>query len=133
MKLVDLYRNGKEELKNVEKINVSKKLSFKITLFTILFTIIIGLPFIIIFGSLITVFSPVRIMYWITMVLICIVLPIIMGLSAVFNIYLLKNYLEEVEQLQTINYKAIFVKELLNPISLLLAIIVCVVIGYMAM
>lgn len=133
MKLVDLYRNGKEELKNVEKINVSKKLSFKITLFTILFTIIIGLPFIIIFGSLITVFSPVRIMYWITMVLICIVLPIIMGLSAVFNIYLLKNYLEEVEQLQTINYKAIFVKELLNPISLLLAIIVCVVICYMAM
>jgi hypothetical protein len=67
------------------------------------------------------------------MVLICIVLPIIMGLSAVFNIYLLKNYLEEVEQLQTINYKAIFVKELLNPISLLLAIIVCVVICYMAM
>ena len=133
MKLVDLYRNGKEELKKVEKINVSKKLSFKITLFTILFTIIIGLPFIIIFGSLITVFSPVRIMYWITMVLICIVLPIIMGLSAVFNIYLLKNYLEEVEQLQTINYKAIFVKELLNPISLLLAIIVCVVICYMAM
>ena len=133
MKLVDLYRNGKEELKNVEKINVSKKLSFKITLFTILFTIIIGLPFIIIFGSLITVFSPVRIMYWITMVLICIVLPIIMGLSAVFNIYLLNNYLEEVEQLQTINYKAIFVKELLNPISLLLAIIVCVVICYMAM
>ncbi len=133
MKLVDLYRNGKEELKNVEKINVSKKLSFKITLFTILFTIIIGLPFIIIFGSLITVFSPVRIMYWITMVLICIVLPIIMGLSAVFNIYLLKNYLEEVEQLQTINYKAIFVKELLNPISLLLAIIICVVISYMAM
>ena len=133
MKLVNLYRNGKEELKNVEKINVSKKLSFKITLFTILFTIIIGLPFIIIFGSLITVFSPVRIMYWITMVLICIVLPIIMGLSAVFNIYLLKNYLEEVEQLQTINYKAIFVKELLNPISLLLAIIICVVISYMAM
>jgi hypothetical protein len=133
MKLVDLYRNGKEELKNVEKINVSKKLSFKITLFTILFTIIIGLPFIIIFGNLITVFSPVRIMYWITMVLICIVLPIIMGLSAVFNIYLLKNYLEEVEQLQTINYKAIFVKELLNPISLLLAIIICVVISYMAM
>ena len=133
MKLVDLYRNGKEELKNVEKINVSKKLSFKITLFTILFTIIIGLPFIIIFGSLITVFSPVRIMYWIIMVLICIVLPIIMGLSAVFNIYLLNNYLEEVEQLQTINYKAIFVKELLNPISLLLAIIVCVVICYMAM
>jgi hypothetical protein len=67
------------------------------------------------------------------MVLICIVLPIIMGLSAVFNIYLLKNYLEEVEQLQTINYKAIFVKELLNPISLLLAIIICVVISYMAM
>lgn len=133
MKLVDLYRNGKEELKNVEKINVSKKISFKITLFTILFTIIIGLPFIIIFGNLITVFSPVRIMYWITMVLICIVLPIIMGLSAVFNIYLLKNYLEEVEQLQTINYKAIFVKELLNPISLLLAIIICVVISYMAM
>ena len=133
MKLVDLYRNGKEELKTVEKINVSKKLSFKITLFTILFTIIIGLPFIIIFGNLITVFSPVRIMYWITMVLICIVLPIIMGLSAVFNIYLLKNYLEEVEQLQTINYKAIFVKELLNPISLLLAIIICVVISYMAM
>ena len=133
MKLVDLYRNGKEELKTVEKINVSKKLSFKITLFTILFTIIIGLPFIIIFGSLITVFSPVRIMYWIIMVLICIVLPIIMGLSAVFNIYLLNNYLEEVEQLQTINYKAIFVKELLNPISLLLAIIVCVVICYMAM
>ena len=133
MKIIDLYINGKEELKKVEKLKVSKKISTKTTLFTTLFTIIIGLPFITIFGSLITVFSPVRFMYWVTLGLICIMLSIIMGLSAVFNIYLLKNYLEEEKELQEINSKAIFVKELLNPISWILGIIICFVICYMAM
>ena len=81
MKIIDLYRNGKEELKKVEKLKVSKKISTKTTLFTTLFTIIIGLPFITIFGSLITVFSPVRFMYWVTLGLICIMLSIILTFS----------------------------------------------------
>lgn len=133
MKLIDLYKTGKDSIKKLNLIEVPKKINAKSTIFTTLFTIILGLPFIVIFGSLITVFSPIRTMFWVTLVLICLVLPVIMGLSGVFNIYLLKNYLEDNKELQEINLKAIFVKELLNPISWLLGIVISVVICYMAM
>lgn len=133
MKLIDLYKTGKDSIKKLNLIEVPKKINTKSTIFTTLFTIILGLPFIVIFGSLITVFSPIRTMFWVTLVLICLVLPIIMGLSGVFNLYLLKNYLEDNKELQEINLKAIFVKELLNPISWLLGIVISVVICYMAM
>lgn len=133
MKLIDLYKTGKDSMKKLSLIDVPKKINTKSTIFTTLFTIILGLPFIVIFGSLITVFSPIRTMFWVTLVLICLVLPVIMGLSGVFNIYLLKNYLEDNKELQEINLKAIFVKELLNPISWLLGIVISVVICYMAM
>ena len=72
MKMIDLYKSGKEELKKIEMLKTSKKLSFKTTLFTTLFTIIMAIPFIIICSSLITIFSPVRVMFWVTMFLICI-------------------------------------------------------------
>ena len=132
MKMIDLYKTGKEELKKIEMLKTSKKLSFKTTLFTTLFTIIMAIPFIIICSSLITIFSPLRVMFWVTMFLICIGLPLVMSLSALFNIYLLKNYLEEVEELQKINYKAIFIKELLNPVSWILGILICAFICYVA-
>ena len=132
MKIIDLYKNGKEEIKKIDKLKASKKLSFKTTLFTTLFTIIIAIPFIVISSSLITIYSPIRVMFWVTMFLICIGLPLIMSLSAVFNIYLLENYLEEVVELQKINYKAIFIKELLNPVSWILGILICAFICYVA-
>lgn len=133
MKLIDLYKTGKDSIKKLNLIEVPKKINTKSTIFTTLFTIILGLPFIVIFGSLITVFSPIRTMFWVTFILICLVLSVIMGLSGVFNIYLLKNYLEDNKELQEINLKAIFVKELLNPISWLLGIVISVVICCMAM
>ena len=129
MKIIDLYKNGKEEIKRIENLKTSKKLSFKTALFTTLFTIIMAIPFIIISSSLITIYSPIRVMFWVT---ICIGLPLIMSISAVFNIYLLNNYLEEAEELQKINYKAIFIKELLNPVSWILGILICAFICYVA-
>jgi hypothetical protein len=132
MKIIDLYKNGKEEIKRIENLKTSKKLSFKTALFTTLFTIIMAIPFIIISSSLITIYSPIRVMFWVTMFFICIGLPLIMSISAVFNIYLLNNYLEEAEELQKINYKAIFIKELLNPVSWILGIFICAFICYVA-
>ena len=132
MSLVTLYKKGKDEIKRLDTFNIPKKITIKSTLFTILFLIIIGIPFMIIFGSMITVFSPIRVMYWITMVFICFLMPTIMALSSTFNIYLLKNYLEENEEIQKINMKAVFVKDLLNPLSFMLGFIVCAVITFLA-
>mgnify|MGYP003308948575 CR=1 FL=1 len=131
-------RNLKESRSNYERdgyfiYKSDKKINIKTTLFTILFLVIIGMPFVIILGSMITVFSPVRVMYWITMVFICILMPTIMALSNTFNIYLLKNYLEENEEIQKLNMKAIFVKDLLNPLFFILGFIVCAVITFLAM
>lgn len=133
MSLITLYKQGKEEVRKLNSIQIPRNINIKSTLFTILFLIIIGLPFIIILGSMITVFSPVRIMYWLTMIFICILLPFLMALSSIFNMYLLKNYLEENEEIQKINIKAIFVKDLLNPISFFVGVIICILICYMAM
>ena len=133
MSLVTIYKKGKDEIKRLDTLEIPKKINIKTTLFTILFLVIIGMPFVIILGSMITVFSPVRVMYWITMVFICILMPTIMALSNTFNIYLLKNYLEENEEIQKLNMKAIFVKDLLNPLFFILGFIVCAVITFLAM
>ena len=133
MSLVTLYKKGKDEIKRLDTLEIPKKINIKTTLFTILFLVIIGMPFVIILGSMITVFSPVRVMYWITMVFICILMPTIMALSNTFNVYLLKNYLEENEEIQKLNMKAIFVKDLLNPLFFILGFIVCAVITFLAM
>lgn len=132
MKLLEMYKKGKIENNRLIAIDVPKNITIKSLIFSILFTLIISIPLILIVASLLTVFSPVRGMFWVTMILIYIFLTIVYASSAAFNVVLLKNYVETSEIL-SIDTKAIFVHELFNLWILILAICIDIIICRMAM
>lgn len=132
MKLLEMYKKGKIENNRLIAIDVPKNITIKSLIFSILFTLIISIPLILIVASLLTVFSPVRGMFWVTMILIYIFLTIVYASSTAFNVVLLKNYVETSEIL-SIDTKAIFVHELFNLWILILAICIDIIICRMAM
>lgn len=131
MKLLELYKKGKIENNRISTINLPKKLALKTLIFTILYTLIVSIPFIMIIASLLTIFSPVRFMFWITLILVYVFLAFVYASSAVFNVSLLKNYIEQ-EEVKNLDSKAIFVHELCNPWIMGLAIIIILIICKMA-
>lgn len=132
MKLISLYKKGKLENKKLQEMDIPKKILTKSIIFSLIFTMIIALPCISIIASLITVFSPVRTMFWITLVLVYIFLALVYASGSAFNIVLLKNYLET-DEIKLIDTKSIFIWELLNPLLLLVAIVIDFVICQMAL
>lgn len=132
MKLINMYKKGKEERNKISEMNISKKIATKTIIFTIIFDAIMTMPCISIVSSLLTVFSPLRTMFWIILILICVFLAIVYASGAAFNVVLLKNYLET-EEMKKIDTKSIFVRELFNPINLLIGIFIDFIIYLMAL
>lgn len=131
MKLFTMYKKGRIENKRLLELDLPKKIVSKSIIFSLIFTVIIAIPCITLIASLLTVFSPVRVMFWITLVLIYLFLAIVYASGSAFNIVLLKNYIET-EEIKKIDTKSIFVSELLNPLVLLVGIILGFMIYYMA-
>ena len=131
MKLFTMYKKGRIENKRLLKLDLPKKIVSKSIIFSLIFTVIIAIPCITLIASLLTVFSPVRVMFWITLVLIYLFLAIVYASGSAFNIVLLKNYIET-EEIKKIDTKSIFVSELLNPLVLLVGILLGFMIYYMA-
>jgi Kef-type K+ transport system membrane component KefB len=132
MKLINMYKKGKEERNKISEMNISKKIATKTIIFTIIFDAIMAMPCISIVSALLTVFSPLRTMFWIILILICVFLAIVYASGAAFNVVLLKNYLET-EEMKKIDTKSIFVRELFNPINLLIGIFIDFIIYLMAL
>lgn len=131
MKLFTMYNKGRIENKRLLELDLPKKIVSKSIIFSLIFTVIIALPCIALIASLLTVFSPVRVMFWITLVLVYLLLAIVYASGSAFNVVLLKNYIET-EEIKNIDTKSIFVSELLNPLVLLVGIILGFMIYYMA-
>ncbi len=132
MRLIEMYKKGRAENKRLQELDLPKKVVTKSIIFSLIFTIIIALPCISLISSLITVFSPVRTMFWVTLVLIYIFLAIVYASGSVFNVVLLKKYLENLE-VKEIDTKSIFISELLNPLLLLVGVLIDFVICQMAL
>lgn len=131
MKLLEMYKQGKVENNKIYEMDIPKKIATKSIIFSLIFTIIIALPFISLVASLLTVFSPIRIMFWVVLGLIHIFLAIVYASGSAFNIVLLKNYLET-EEIKEIDTKSIFIRELFNPFIFLVAILIDFIICLMA-
>lgn len=131
MKFIELYKKGKLENNRLTIIEIPRKISIKTLVFSVLYCLIISIPLIMIIASLLTVFSPVRWMFWVTMILIYVFLALVYASSAVFNVVLLKNYVES-DEILSLDTKAIFIYELFNLWILFLAIIIDFIICRMA-
>lgn len=131
MKFIKLYKKGKIESNRLTTIEIPWKFSIKSLVFSILYCLVISIPLVMIIASLLTIFSPIRWMFWVTMFLVYIFLDLVYASSTVFNVVLLKNYLET-DEILSLDTKAIFIYELFNLWILFLAIIIDFIICKMA-
>lgn len=112
----------KEKLDSLFKSN-----EFKASMWSILISFIIAIPFIIIFVTSILQFSYITYGFWFIILFISIIFVVILSFGNVIYKKLLNNY-NEVKSTKK-EYLSIFVKELLGPYSLgLIIAILCVVI-----
>ncbi len=131
MKFIELYKKGKIESNRLITIEIPRKISIKSLVFSIIYCLVISIPLIMIIASLLTIFSPIRWMFWVTMILVYIFLDLVYASSTVFNVVLLKNYIET-DEILSLDTKAIFIYELFNLWILFLAIIIDFIICKMA-
>ena len=126
-----IYKKGKSESKRLVEMNLPKRVVTKSIIFSIIFTILLALPFVGIIASLLTVFSTVRTMFFVTLGLVYVFLSIAYASGSAFSVVLLKNYIET-EEVLSMDTKSIFIFELLNPLILVAGLIIGFMIYYMA-
>lgn len=126
-----IYKKGKNESNRLAEMDLPKKVITKSIIFSIIFTILLALPFVAIIASLLTVYSTIRSMFWVTLGLVYIFLSIVYASGSTLNVVLLKNYIET-EEVLSVDTKSIFIFELLNPLMLVAGLIIGFMIYYMA-
>ena len=129
MKIKDIFRQGKEDLMTFEKLEVNSKFKFKAFFRTLLIAGFIILPFALIFISLIKTNSPIMPSYYVIMGLICLCMFFVNPIVTIIDIEFVKIMLPDNEELQKIKYKNIFIKELLNPIFMIIIVFIVVVVN----
>lgn len=127
-----LFSKIKENNEIIEVINfneISKSIKTKIVLYTLLISLIIALPILLVFIELFKQFAPITFIYYIIVILAVISICVFISLCNLIYFNLLKNYVEK-EEVQKIDLKYVFLGELLNPLYLIVCIIAFSVLTY---
>lgn len=129
MKLRDRFNDAKETLKIVEELEISKKQRLLADVLSYLSALIFCIPFTLIFISLVKTNSLIMPSYYIIMGLIVVSIMAFSPVVIIVNIEILKAMLPDNEVLQSIKYKNIYLKEVLNPITFIIVVAVIVFIN----
>lgn len=129
MKLRDRFNDAKETLKIVEELEISKKQRLLADVLSYLSALIFCIPFTLIFISLVKTNSLIMPSYYVIMGLIVVSIMAFSPVVIIINIEILKAMLPDNEVLQSIKYKNIYLKEILNPITFIIVVAVIVFIN----
>lgn len=129
MKLRDRFNDAKETLKIVEELEISKKQRLLADVLSYLSALIFCIPFTLIFISLVKTNSLIMPSYYVIMGLIVVSIMAFSPVVIIVNIEILKAMLPDNEVLQSIKYKNIYLKEVLNPITFIIVVAVIVFIN----
>lgn len=129
MKLRDRFNDAKETIKIVEELEISKKQRLLADVLSYLSALIFCIPFTLIFISLVKTNSLIMPSYYIIMGLIVVSIMAFSPVVIIVNIEILKAMLPDNEVLQSIKYKNIYLKEVLNPITFIIVVAVIVFIN----
>lgn len=129
MKLRDRFNDAKETLKIVEELEISKKQRLLADVLSYLSALIFCIPFTLIFISLVKTNSLIMPSYYVIMGLIVVSIMAFSPVVIIINIEILKAMLPDNEVLQSIKYKNIYLKEVLNPITFIIVVAVIVFIN----
>lgn len=94
MKIIEMYKVGKLQNKNLKKIIIPKEYDKKCNLYSILVLIILLIPLLIIFASLFQIISFARIAFLVISLVGILLLLAIFSFQQLFCIILLREYLE---------------------------------------
>lgn len=129
MKLSDCLNDAVESLKKIEELEIDKKVRVKADILSYIAAIFFCIPFVLIFISLIKTNSVIMPSYYVIMALIGVSFICLAPIVVVINIEFLKVSLPDNEELQSIKCKNIYIKELLNPITIIITIVGIVLIN----
>ncbi len=129
MKLRDRFNDAKETIKIVEELEISKKQRLLADVLSYLSALIFCIPFTLIFISLVKTNSLIMPSYYVIMGLIVVSIMAFCPVVIIVNIEILKAMLPDNEVLQSIKYKNIYLKEVLNPITFIIVVAVIVFIN----
>lgn len=129
MKLRDRFNDAKETIKIVEELEISKKQRLLADVLSYLSALIFCIPFTLIFISLVKTNSLIMPSYYVIMGLIVVSIMAFSPVVIIVNIEILKAMLPDNEVLQSIKYKNIYLKEVLNPITFIIVVAVIVFIN----
>lgn len=129
MKLRDRFNDAKETIKIVEELEISKKQRLLADVLSYLSALIFCIPFTLIFISLVKTNSLIMPSYYVIMGLIVVSIMAFSPVVIIANIEILKAMLPDNEVLQSIKYKNIYLKEVLNPITFIIVVAVIVFIN----
>ena len=128
-KLFSKIKENNEIIEVIDFKEISKSIKTKIVLYTLLISLIIAFPILLIFIELFKQFSPITFIYYIIVILAVISICVFISLCNLIYFNLLKNYVEK-EEVQKIDLKYVFLGELLNPLYLIVCIIAFSVLTY---
>lgn len=128
-KLFGKIKENNEIIDKLDYKEISKNIKFKTIFFTILISLIIALPNVLIFVELFKQFPPVVWIYYLIAILAIITILVFISLCNLIYYNLLKNYVEK-EEVQKIDLKYVFLGELLNPIYLIVLVVSFAILTY---
>lgn len=121
-----MWRKGKNDIKKFYDVKLNRKTNILSFLFSILLTIIIVLPFVLILVQLFKAYYYDLNLKLLFIIIGWIILWFCNGLSNYFNIEIAKKYFTEEPKLQSVNSKAVFFYETFNPGFILFTLIILI-------
>lgn len=94
MKLTELLKQGSLDTKKTQEIIVPKKYRFKTSLFSLLFIVVLLIPFLLIYINVFKMVSLVRMAFIINLIIAVQIFLIILTLGSLFEIMLLREYIK---------------------------------------
>lgn len=125
-RIKEYYKQCKVQLIRFNRLSIKGSNYIKSFIFSILLTIIIFSPFMIIAYNVFSLYDPSTTTFKIMLFISMIVVLIFNGLASSLNVVLLKNYYPDNEDLKIIDSKDIFFVELLNPYMIIITVAIMV-------
>lgn len=129
MRFWSTLKNTQKTMNEIDKIEVKKSIKIKATLIAFGSVLILIIPFVLIFTSLLKQNSHIMFSYRLIMISICLLMILVNPLISIIYYECLLGVIKDEEISKKIKLKDIFIIELLNPIIFIIIITIVIVVN----
>ena len=128
-KLLSKIKENNQIIDLIDYSSISNSIKFKTIFYTLLISLVLIFPILLIYIELFKQFSPISFIYYVIVALAVISICLFVAFCNLIYYNLFKNYVEK-EEVQKIDLKYVFLGELLNPLYLIVCIVAFAVLTY---